>query len=345
MSYNQSYNESVCSNDDISTTEEVPLLVIYLNMVVILIMTVIVITPGMIVINVICQIRELHTKHYFFVANLLVTDIIYTVARSAMKYLIVVLYLLDLNSAAAAVVIQFVVSPVVKLFQLLTILLPTTIAIERMIVIKYPYRHRSIMTTKTVIGILAAIWGVSLILTIIIAIIAPLNIAWPLAATSYSPTSAPFILVSRLISAVLITVANVFVQYKVHVSNKKAKENQTLGNEQTEETKQLVKLAKLLRAQVKPTITLLLIGGIDIIGNLLITLVFVVTVSLLEYSERIYVRLLLVYPLSSFLLAAHPLVYGLYMKKIRRRLPSCTGCLQRQWTTRQSRVVTLHPQH
>ena len=345
MSYNQSYNESVCSSDDISTEEEVPLLVTYLNMVVILIVSIIVITPAVIVINVICQIRELHTKHYFFVANLLVTDIIYIVARSAMKYLIVVLYLLDLNSAAAAVVIQFVVSPVVKLFQLLTILLPTTIAIERMIVIKYPYRHRSIMTTKAVIGILAAIWGVSLILTIIIAIIAPLNIAWPLATTDYDSTIFPFLIVPRLISAVLIMVANGFVRYKLYVSNKKAKENQRLGNEPTEETKQLVKLIKLLRTQVKPTIALLLIGGIDIIGGLLIPLLYVATETLLESSARIYVKQLLVYPIASSLLVAHPLVYGLYMKKIRRRLPNCTACLQQQWTTRRSRVVTLHPQH
>ena len=344
MSYNHSYNESVSSNDDIST-EEIPLLVTYLNMVAILIVSAIVITPAVIVINVIWQIRELHTKHYFFVANLLVTDIIYIVTRSAMKYLIAILYLLDLNSAPATVVIQFLVSPMVKLLRLMTILLPATIAIERMIVIRYPYRHRSIITTKMVIGTLAAIWGVSLILVIIITIVAPLNIAWPLATTDYGATIFPFLVIPRLISAVFITVANVFVQYKVYVSNKKAKENQRLGNEPTEETKQLMKIVKLLRTQVKPTIALLLIGGIDIIGNLLIPLLYVANETLLESSERIYVKQLLLYPIASSLLAAHPLVYGLYMKKIRRRLPSCTACLQRQWTTRRSRVVTLRPRH
>ena len=344
MSYNQSYNESVSSNDDIST-EEVSLLVTYLNMVAILIVSVIVITPAVIVINVIWQIRELHTKHYFLVAKLLVTDIIYIVTRSVMKYLIAILYLLDLNSASATVVIQFLMSPMVKLLQLITILLPATIAIERMIVIRYPYRHRSIITTKMVISTLAAIWGVSLILVIIIAIVAPLNIAWPLATTDYGATIFPFLVIPRLISAVFITVANVFVQYEVYVSNKKAKENQRLGNEPTEETKQLVKIVKLLRTQVKPTIALLLIGGIDTIGNLLIPLLYVANETLLESSERIYVKQLLLYPIASSLLAAHPLVYGLYMKKIRRRLPSCTACLQRQWTTRRSRVVTLRPRH
>ena len=139
----------------LSYTEEVLLFVTYLNMVFILMMAIIVITPAVMVINVIWQIRELHAKYYFFVANLLATDVAFVIARNAMECLITILYLLGLDSDRTTAMIQFVVPPIVTILFMMNILLPTTIAIERMIVISSPYRHRSIMTTKMVNGILA----------------------------------------------------------------------------------------------------------------------------------------------------------------------------------------------
>ena len=56
-------------------------------MVFILLMAITVITPAVIVINVIWQIRELHTKYYFFVANLIATDVALVIARYAMECL------------------------------------------------------------------------------------------------------------------------------------------------------------------------------------------------------------------------------------------------------------------
>ena len=92
-----------------------------------------------------------------------------------------ILYLLGLNSDHAKTMIQFVVIPMVTLLFLMNILLlPNTIAIKHMIVIGFLYCHRSIMTTKLVIGILAAMWGVSLILTIMITIVAIVDKEWPL---------------------------------------------------------------------------------------------------------------------------------------------------------------------
>ena len=100
-------------------------------------------------------IRELHTKYYFFVANLLATDVAFVIAiaRNAVECLITCLVWILIILATA--IIQFVVPPIVTILFMMNILLPTTIAIERMSVISSPYHHRSIMTTKMVIGILA----------------------------------------------------------------------------------------------------------------------------------------------------------------------------------------------
>ena len=335
--YNVSFAESLPSNG--THAEEVPLFITYLNMAVILMLTIMVIYPAVIVINVIWKTRELHTKYYFFVANLLATDIFAVIIRGAKQYLIAILYLLDLNSGSSGVILRFVVSPIFTIFHLMTILLPITLAIERIIVIGFPYRHRSILTTKTVISILGVMWGVSLILTIIITIIVPIDMAWPFATFTFHSNVIAFFGAPRLISAAFITAANVFLQYKVFVSNSKARENQRLGNE--EEVKRLTKLVQLLRAQAKPTLTLVLVGGIDVLGNLLISFLYGVIGTTVEPSKRVYLKHFLMYPLVISLLASHPLVYGLYMKKIRDRLPRCTVC-QDHWNPRNSRVTTLH---
>ena len=76
-------------------------------MAVILMLTVIVITPAVMVINVIWWTKELHTKYYFFVANLLATDIAAIIAKRVTQYCIMILYLLDLNSDTNRIIINF----------------------------------------------------------------------------------------------------------------------------------------------------------------------------------------------------------------------------------------------
>ena len=100
----ESYNQSI--NGSSSDTEAVPLLVSYLITVTTLILVIIVITPAMTIINVIWQTRQLHTKYFFFVAHLLATDVTSAIAGSVMVYLIIILYLLDLNSDSAVTAVK-----------------------------------------------------------------------------------------------------------------------------------------------------------------------------------------------------------------------------------------------
>ena len=335
-----SYNQSFLSTD--TDSEEVPLIVTYLNMVVVLMVATVVITPAVMVINVIWWTMELHTKYYFFVANLLATNIAAMLVQSILQYLIMIIYLLNAVSNSTAIAINWSVILLRTLLHLMTVMLPITLAAERMIVIGFPYRHRSIMTTKIVATILAAMWGLSTILAIIIIVVVPVDIVWPISAVDWDVTFLPFVYIPRLTSAVFIIVANAFLHYKVTASNRKAKENERLGNE--EEVKKFNKLSQLFRVQTKATITLLLLGGIDVIANMLLPLIYVViNLSVCEPSMKVYIEQFVLYPLRSSLLLSHPLVYGLYMKKIRKRLPNCVPC-QGLWNNCKSRVVTLHQQ-
>ena len=213
-----------------------------------------------------------YRQAYLAKTCLLYTYIANVIARSILQYLIMILHLFEMNSHSATIVLQLSIIPIPMMIHLMTILLPVTLAIERMIIIGFPYHHRSIMTTTTVISILAAMWGFSLILSVIITIVVPINIIWALALVYYHNSIAPFLALQQLTSLVFIVVANIFLYYKVIVSNRKAKENERLGNE---ETKKFEKLIQLLCSQVKTTVTLLLVGGIDVIGNMLISFMYV----------------------------------------------------------------------
>ena len=108
----------------------------------------------------------------------------------------------------------------------MTLLLPITVDVERMVVIGFPFHHRSIMTTKTVVIMLAVMWGLSAILTTIIMITVPIDIVWPLGLMHYHQKIYPILVVPQLISIICIVAANGFLKYKIALSNRKAAENQ-----------------------------------------------------------------------------------------------------------------------
>ena len=328
------------SND--ADNEEVPVFATYL-MIMGLISVVILITLDAIVINVIQWTRELHTKYFFLVAHLLGTDVAGIIVRFFRQCLIIILYQLGLDSRSTAIILKWLLISPSLLLYLMPILLPITVAIERMVVITFPFRHRSIMTTKAVAGMLATMWGLSAIVTIVIIVVVPVDIVWPLALVVWHPRIYPFMIVPRLTSVVSIIAANTFLRYKITKSNRKAKENQRLGNE--EEVKKFEKLLQELRAQIKATITLFLVDGIDILANMLLPGIYA-AIDTWAGPSNIYLIQFLTYPIEVCIILSHTLLYGFYMKKIRRRLPLCTICnCHRQWTIhRRNRVGILRQQ-
>ena len=340
-SNNQSFNQTLNGID----SEKVPLFASYLTLVIGLVSAVIVITPSLMVINVIQQTRELHTKYFFLVAHLLGNDIAATTFRFLRQCFIIILYLLGLNPDSTTIIMKWLMIPVTFLPHIMAIVLPITLVIERMIAIVFPFRHRSIMTTKRVARMLAIMWGSSAILIIIIVAVVPIEIVWPLALVVWHARIFPFMIVVRLLSSVSIIVPNVVLQYKITLSNRKAEENKRLGNE--EEVKKFKRLHRELRSQAKATITLFLVGGIDVLANILLPIFYGIFFAIAGPAS-IYAFRFLTYPLEVGVSLSHPLLYGLYMKKIRRRLPNwCTAVCNchRQWIVhRHNRVGVLRQQ-
>ena len=110
-----------------------------------------------------------------------------------------------------------------------------------------------------------------------------------------------------------------------------------MGNK--EEVKEL-KLLQAILTQAEATITLFLVGDIDVIANILLPIMYIVTTVSVEPSKIVYIGRFLAYPIEICVMLSKILVYGLYMKKIRKRLPICNI----QWSIRHNRVGILHQQ-
>lgn len=318
-SYNQFLNESSSPGD--TSTDQLPLFATYLNMVVIAMVVIIVITPAVMVIRVIWNTKELHTKYYFFVANLLAMDIVNIIAESTLQYVIMILYLFGLNCDSTSVLLKRFALPLHTVFRLLSILLLIPLAVERVIAVKsLSDCHRYTMTKKTVASILATAWGSAAILAVTIMLVVPVDIVWPLAVINFHITILLFFAFARLTSAIFITAANVYLFYKVTESNRKVREDEF------EERERFMKLVQLFHLQSKTTITLLMAGGIGVIANTVIQAMHVVIGMPTDTITNLYLQQFLLYPIESIILLSHSLTYGMYMKKIRRRLPRFKNC-------------------
>ena len=102
----------------------------------------------------------------------------------------------------------------------------------------------------------------------------------------------------------------------------KLKENMRLHGESSTTARRHVARRKNLHSQIKPTVSILLLGGMDGLINLLIPLLQIVFRLTLgnDSIARIYAIELVIQPLKLVQLLCHPLVYGLYMTKIRRNI-------------------------
>ena len=145
-SYNESFNQSSFSND--THPEEIPVFATYLSMVALAISAIIIATPALMIINVIWQTRSLHTKYFLFLAHLLAINVAGALTTVIGGYVIICLYLFDLNSGPANTVTKWLFVFPYHLLYLMSLLSPINLAVERMVAIAFPYRHRNLMTNK-----------------------------------------------------------------------------------------------------------------------------------------------------------------------------------------------------
>ena len=109
-------------------------------------------------------------------------------------------------------------------------------------------------------------------------------------------------------------------------------------------TMQLKRTYYKFKKQVRITLSLLILGGVDGIINL-VTIVIVIIVSrVLSTPHMRYFLQFVINPLLYVQMILHSLPYGIYMKDIRRRFCKCQlyQWLRRRCPLRPSKVTVLH---
>ena len=305
----------------ISASEaEVPLFVSYLKMIVLLLIPFVIGIPSALVIRVIAVERKLHTKYYFFLVNLLVTDFFGVTIDNLVQFVALVLYV-----SGSSIKLSCVFFEISGMFSFAGQLLFITLGIDRFVAIASPYHHRKIMTNKVVATIVAAVWGLAILSTSVQLVhisyvyLPPFGKCYGLSGFPFSRLLGTFMLVS---STVLIIAINLYLYYEILQSNKKLKENMQLHGESSTTARRHVARKKKLRRHIKPTTSMLLLGGIDGLINLLIPVLFIIFRFTLDDDSiaRVYATEFLIFPIQWVQLLSHPLVYGLYMTKIRRNI-------------------------
>ena len=97
-----------------------------------------------------------------------------------------------------------------------------------------------------------------------------------------------------------------------------------------------------LREQVKPTVSILLLGGLDGIFNIILLLTYVSLGFVSNSIVRDYVVVFWVIPLHWLQIMCHPLVYGLYMTAIRKKILDFE--LYHRIFNHHSRVIVINQQ-
>ena len=300
---------------------EVPLFVSYLKMIVLLVAPFVIGIPSALVIRVIVFERKLHTKYYFFLVNLLVTDFLGVLINNVVQFVALVIYVSGSSIKLSCIFIE-----IFSIFSFAGQLLFNTLGIDRFVAIASPYHHRKIMTKKVVVTIVAVVWGLAISITSVLLTQEPYVHLYPFArchrlSNGFTLTNSfrVFVLVS---STILIIGINLYLYHKTLQSNKKLKENMRLHGESSRSARRHVVQREKLQNQTKPIVSVLLLGGIDGLINLLIPLLFIIFRLTLgnDSIARIYAMEFVIQPLKLVQLLCHPLVYGLYMTKIRRNI-------------------------
>ena len=152
----------------------------------------------------------------------------------------------------------------------------------------------------------------------------------------------------QVVSAILIVGTNVYLYHSIIQSRQKLKNNLKLSGRDEHKITRLQRLIHNLQMQLKSSLPLFVLGGIDCLLNVLRTVLVLVIYALYPLSSYPVVGIVLlqflVIPLEYCRIISHSITYGIYKKEVKKKLHQYYQCLQGLLPLCPSEVVTLHPQ-
>ena len=321
------------------TALELPLFIAYVKMSLLTVALPGVLIPAVLVMCIVVRSKELKEEqpnHRVFLINLLITDVIFILAKVTSNGVLMILHLFGVTiniNCTAITILTFAPTFATKMMFL-------PLIIDRFINIAFPLDYKRVMTAKVVKITISGLW--LLIVCQSIAISTVHTFLYLPSLGDCVATDSKILLqlttaVPLILSVSFIVFTSVYFYLKIKRSRNFFHQVQQAGQEGSA-TKH-GRILEMLQEQLKPALSVFFLGGIDAALNLLIPVLFTtLRVNLFDEDPlvvAIYGLQLGVLPVQLCQSMSHSLAYGLYAKKIRNKIwKYCKG-------TRKSTITVL----
>ena len=326
----------LADNEVDQSTMEIPEYLSYVMLCFVSLSIPMVIIPALYAIVFVVKNTRLQTNNNIFLINLLLTDIGFAVILWSTNGLLTILYLLGINVDPDCNLILIPVMILVVANKLMFI----PLCVDRFIHIAYPFSYKRIVTTKAVMITIISLWIAAVVVTTFIYLNEPFEYIPSLGVCKPNQTNIPGLLILFLcffIPIVLITVTSIYLRQRI-IKSKNFFHSVKRNAAEERKSKRAGRLAEILQEQVKPTLSVFFVGGIDGVLDIL-TVVIAAVASFLSPSSTIafiisaqFTGILIQYLQS----ANHALVYH---GDIREKMTGCT-CIT--MGKKRSKVIVLH---
>jgi len=309
-----------------------PLYALYLKFLFRLSLGGLVFISSLIVICAILKDKKLRNTHNLLIVNLLISDLLYAVFQNSTVVYLTVIYLFDVNFNANCNVIV----PFILVFLQISKLMIIPLTVHRFISIAWPFSHKRILTKKKIIIMIMSLCMLAVFFSIVFSVGNHVIYIPSLAACTVTNTSIVTFLtfvVPDVVSIVILAIVSAYLHSKIIKSNRFIHNVQRNASERQRAIK-ASQLMERLREQIKPTLSVLISGGIDAIFDLLVIVVHGVASSQASPVTYFQIIQIIALPLGLCQTLTHPLCFGLYNKEIRKKVITCYP--------KQSRVIVLN---
>ena len=275
----------------------------------------VVIIPALWAIVIIVKNKKLQTNNSIFLINLLIADVGLAVVLWCANGLLTVLYLLGVNVDVDCTIEM----TLIMIFLIANKLMFIPTCVDRFIHIAFPFHYKWIVTTKAIMTTIITLWMVTTVTATIICIDQQLEYIPPVGGCKPSQPNIPLLLIllpCYFIPIVLITITSIYLRYRI-IKSKNFFHSVKRNASQERKSNKAGRLAEILQEQVKPTMAVFRVGGIDAVLDIISAVIAAVAFLLSPSSTVGFIVTgpLIGIPIEYLQSANHWLVYNVDIRE------------------------------
>ena len=175
------------------------------------------------------------------------------------------------------------------------------VVFDRLLFIVLPFDYKRVVTNNVVISTICTIWLVIAFLTVVIVISTTTTYLPPLGnciATGNSLLLQTFTVVPQLATVLGVIITSIYFRYKIFKSNKFFKENTYTNTVERRKAISAGLLLDTLWKELKPTLSVLIMGGVDGLFNFLVPIIWLggrLVFTEDPYLRKVYTKIIIIF--------------------------------------------------